>query len=156
MVEEVKSKWGNNSNRYGPNNPAWRGGRYIDKKVGYVYITLQPDDPFFSMANSNNCQVLEHRLVMAKHLGRCLTSDEVVDHLGTKYPDTSFENKSDNRIENLRLTSNEDNSAQTFPRLYARIDKLERENQVLAQRVLQLEVELTLVKINECEKKATV
>lgn len=70
----------------------WIGGRRV--QGGYVQIRLPLDSPFASMVNSIG-YVAEHRLVMAKSLGRPLTRKEQVHHIN--------ENKSDNRIENLQL-----------------------------------------------------
>lgn len=82
------------------NNPMWKGGRCMLKE-GYVLIK-QYNHPF------RNCQdyVFEHRLVMEKHLGRYLTPEEIVHHNGLKYPMGSYEDKGDNRFENLRLFAN--------------------------------------------------
>ena len=49
----------------------WKGGRHITG--GYVRIWISPDDFYYPMATKAN-RVLEHRLVMARHLGRCLQS----------------------------------------------------------------------------------
>jgi len=77
----------------------WRGGRYINsgKYKGYVMIWIPPDSPFITMADKQR-RIPEHRLVMAQHLGRCLESWEIVHHKNG--------NKTDNRIENLELTTN--------------------------------------------------
>lgn len=86
----------------GEKNSIWKGGRSIEG--GYISIKLQPDDFFYPMAKRNG-YVLEHRLVVAKALGRCLQPWEIVHHKGDKYPIGSIENKQDNRYpENLELT----------------------------------------------------
>jgi hypothetical protein len=61
---------------------------------GYVRIWVADDDPMASMRNRVNT-VLEHRLVMARHLGRPLRPSETVHHINGK--------NDDNRIENLQL-----------------------------------------------------
>lgn len=81
----------------------WRGGREMTSQ-GYIRVKLYSDDFFYSMVD-NKGYVLEHRLLMAKHLGRCLHLWEIVHHKGTKYPKGSRENRADNRLENLQLVS---------------------------------------------------
>lgn len=68
------------------------GTGYI--KEGYRIIRLNRGSPFFSMAQGGQ-RVIEHRLIMAKYLGRCLLPCEIVHHLNGI--------KDDNRIENLEL-----------------------------------------------------
>lgn len=79
----------------------WKGGVSL-QGTGYRLIKLYPDDFFYPMA-ANTGYVLEHRLVMAKHLGRCLHSWELVHHKGIRY--TGIKNKSDNLINNLELAT---------------------------------------------------
>ncbi|KKM06272.1 hypothetical protein LCGC14_1745650 [marine sediment metagenome] len=74
----------------------WKGG-YINRD-GYRVVTLLPDSPYITMARKDN-SVFEHRLVMAKKLGRCLLRSEVVHHR----PDVA---KDDNREEVLYLMPN--------------------------------------------------
>jgi hypothetical protein len=76
----------------GLRHQAWKGGRSLH--YGYWYIRLNSDDAFHSMCTKNGL-VLEHRLVMARHLGRSLLSTESVHHINGE--------PSDNRIENLQL-----------------------------------------------------
>lgn len=75
----------------GSKNPNWKGGR--TKNHGYYYIY----DPFHPYRTQTG-YVLEHRIVMERHIGRTLSPDEVVHHI----------NKitTDNRIENLMLFPN--------------------------------------------------
>ena len=85
-------------------NPSWKGGRKKNG-TGYIDIKVFPGDFFYPMADCNG-YVLEHRLVVAKALGRNLQSWEIVHHKGDKYPIGSTENKQDNRYpENLELSA---------------------------------------------------
>lgn len=68
----------------GADNPQWKGGRHT-RKDGYVLVRV----------DGNN--LLEHRVVMANHLGRGLKTHEHVHHINGV--------KDDNRIENLELTT---------------------------------------------------
>ena len=84
--------------RKGANHYRWKGGRHL-AGTGYIVVTLEPEDFYFSMTKSTRDHyILEHRLVMAKSLGRCLQTWEQVHHKNGI--------KTDNRIENLELTTN--------------------------------------------------
>ncbi len=87
-----------------------RGCRTIHKprkrQDGYLEVWISKDDFFFPMSakspSGNYGTIKEHRLVMAKHLGRCLQSWEIVHHKGIRY--AGIENKQDNLVDNLELT----------------------------------------------------
>ena len=76
-------------------NPRWNGGRRI-REDGYINIRVDVDNPYRSMLNSDG-YILEHRLVMAKHLKRPLTSEEVVHHMDG--------DRANNNLTNLLLTT---------------------------------------------------
>lgn len=82
----------------GDKNHSWRGGRK-QHVGGYVYALIDSSDPMFSMCKSLNNgysgYVLEHRLVMAREIGRPLKDTETVHHRNGE--------RQDNRIENLEL-----------------------------------------------------
>jgi hypothetical protein len=79
---------------------SWKGGRVISR--GYMTIYCDKNSPYFPMArrkskSNDTWYILEHRLVMAQHLRRLLTNNEIVHHING--------NKTDNRIENLVITT---------------------------------------------------
>jgi len=108
----------------GVNSPKWRGGRYKDPN-GYIFVWVSIDDSFYPMADCRG-YVYEHRLIMAKHLGRCLKSYEVIHHIN--------DNKEDNRIENLQLLQSQTEHLPSTS-LTRYIKKLEKENVELKKRL---------------------
>jgi len=85
--------------RVGEKHPQWKGGRVINTQ-GYVILRmLDPSLEYFDM--SVNGFILEHRYIMAKHLGRCLQPWEIVHHKGIRYD--GIRNKQDNQLDNLEL-----------------------------------------------------
>lgn len=112
----------------GVDNPAYKGGFLINKN-GYKEVLLQPDDFFYPMAKVNG-YVLEHRLIMARHIGRCLHRWEVVHHK------TQGE-KHNNVLSNLQLVTDD------------------RHNQItiLETRIAFLEKRITLLEVENVQLK---
>lgn len=137
----------------GKNNPRddsqfynWEGRRWKDRK-GYVHILLHPDNPYYCMAKSDG-SVSEHRLVMAKHLGRPLESWEIVHHINGI--------KSDNRIENLKLTTNKEHPSdnrKTVIELQKRVTILEAELILVTDREMVLALQ---EQVEELQSRVTI
>jgi len=114
---------------YRQQHPGWKGGRIKDKSTGYILVRLYPDDFFYPMVMPNH-YVMEHRLVIAKHLKRCLLSWEIVHHINGV--------KDDNRLENLLLLPHR---SQHIPDSI-----IKRRVRILENRVTLLEAENTALR----------
>ncbi len=100
----------------------FKGGRKINSK-GYILVYVEPDSFFYLMADTKG-YVREHRLVMAKHIGRNLHLWEIVHHKNHI--------KDDNRIENLQLVTDDRHNQITI---------LENKIKTLEKRITLLEAE---------------
>ena len=116
-------------NLCGGHSPAWKGGR-IKRKDGYLMIRLDPSDFFYPMATKGG-YVMEHRLVMAKSLSRCLQSWEIVHHIDGV--------KDHNSDDNLQLFS--DLGHRQITQFETKIDKLlKNQSEMMVEiRLLRLE-----------------
>lgn len=112
------------------NKRGWKSGHYKNAD-GYVMAYVEPNSFFTPMCSKNALNhALEHRLVMAKHLGRNLHSWEIVHHKNGI--------RDDNRIENLQLVSDDRHKQITIlenkiNHLEKRVTLLEAENVLLQQ-----------------------
>lgn len=90
-----------------PKRPA--GKAPVNRRInsqGYVLVPMFDDsDPMASMRTQTK-RVLEHRLVMARALGRPLERDESVHHING--------DRSDNRLVNLQLRKGQHGHGQCF------------------------------------------
>jgi ribosomal protein L37AE/L43A len=103
-------KW---DGRKGNKHPNWINTDRRHNFRGYVMVRLSPDD-FFYPTCSRRGWIFEHRLVVAKSLGRNLHLWEIVHHKNHI--------RDDNKLENLQLIS--DDKHKQFTALELKIDRL--------------------------------
>lgn len=124
----------------GENHWRWNGGKNLNPD-GYILEYIQKGNPYYPMANKKR-YVLEHRLVMARHLKRCLQSWEVVHHKNGK--------RDDNRIENLELTATIGEHIRSHSKGYSDgYEKGLRDGQSEAIGSLKTKIRLLRLQVNE-------
>lgn len=113
--------------RIGPKASTWKGGRF--KSRGYWMVALSGmtlEDRMLAepMTTRGRDYVPEHRLVVARTLGRSLASGEVVHHINGV--------KTDNRPENLELHGARTHKME-HAAVYRELRRLRAENETLRE-----------------------
>lgn len=114
--------------RRGADHPRWIGG-LVDSGQGYLF-RYAPENPNADKRG----YVMEHRLVMEKHIGRPILPTEIVHHKNG--------DRKDNRIENLEIVTKKEHYHKHYEtHLIARRkrSRLENENAALKARIAALE-----------------
>jgi len=94
-------------------------------KDGYEDIWISPTNPFAKMRGKRG-RILVHRLNMAKHLNRCLKTEEIVHHID--------HNKTNNNISNLKLIES-GGPHLSITILENKIKRLETKNKLLKRKI---------------------
>lgn len=119
-------------------------------KQGYRVVILGKRDFFYPMTRDRG-RILVHRLVMAKHLNRCLLAWEIVHHKNGV--------RDDNRLENLELTASigehirEHSKGYKDGYLKGLTDGRTKQIEELKQQVILLEAENTALNAKMGESK---
>ena len=116
-IENIKKVW-----KQGKEHPNWKGERRKTTQ-GYILIYVGRNNAI--VPEYKTPYIYEHRLVMAKYMGRPLKKWEMVHHINGK--------KDDNRIENLELVNGSEHL--TITNLTKNIEKLEKENKILKNKI---------------------